>query len=115
MTVIVSDTENARIKEKGLVSTYNFIDDGIIMVDPKDALDAFGVVLSKVTARRHSEERTQQYVHVSGLLFVRILHDESGWTVFAFMGNRRLIGMNEELKLAKRQLFAQVSNYLEAD
>jgi len=113
--VIVSDTEKAREKEKGLVSTFNFIDDGIIMVDPKDALDAFGVVLTKSNVRRHSEERTQQYVHVSGLLFVRVLHDENGWTLFAFMSNRRLIGMNEELKATERQLFEQVSNYLKAN
>ena len=115
MAVTVSDLEKARIKEKGLVTVFNFVDDGIIMVDPKDALDAFGVVLSKSSHRRQSEEKVQQYVHVSGLLFVRILHDESAVTLFAFMGNRRLIGMNEDLKTAKRQLFEQVSKYLNAD
>jgi AraC-like DNA-binding protein len=115
MTVIISDAEKAIVKEKGLVTKFNFIDDGFILVDPRDALDAFGVVLTKSTTRRYSEERTQQYVHVSGLLFVRIFHDESGWTLFAFMGNRRLIGMNEELKTAKMQLFELVSSYLKTD
>jgi hypothetical protein len=115
MTVIVPDREKARNKEKGLLSMFNFIDDGIIMVHPKDALNAFGVVLSKSNVRRYSEEKTQQYVHVSGLLFVRILHDQSGWTLFAFLGNRRLIGTSEELRTTKRQLFEQVSNYLKGD
>jgi len=115
MTVVVADREKARTKEDGLISMFNFIDDGVIMVSPKDALDAFGVTLTKSNVRRQSEERTQQYVHLSGLLFVRILHDESGWTLFAFMDNRRLIGANEELRATKTQIFEQVSNYLTAD
>lgn len=89
--------EDARRKKCELVTAFNFVDDGTVMVDPRDAFEAFGVRVPTSNMwndrRLVLKEAVQQYVHSAGLLFVHIMYDENGWALFALMENRRYIGV----------------------
>jgi len=113
-SISVSSSEKATEIENALVHNFRFCNDGKYPVFAKDAEKIFGVKLT-VNGRGSAWKRAlaQQYIHRSGTLFVRLLHDIQQQSVtFIFIENRRLIGNSNQMLDSARHIFREVKQFI---
>ncbi len=106
--ITVSDSGIARAIELSLLEKFGFRDDGQYSVLTEDVERAFAVKMSmdqkSITA--------QQYLHLSGTLFVRILRDINQSVTFVFLENTPFIGNNIQLKDLVSTVFRDVHTFI---
>jgi hypothetical protein len=113
-SISVPCSEKAIEIENALVHNFRFCDDGKYHVFPKDAEKIFGVKLA-VNSRGSAWKRVlvQQYIHRTGTLFVRLLHDIQQQSVtFIFIENRRLIGNSKQMLDSTRCIFREIKKFI---
>lgn len=106
----VRTSERAKLVEEALLNKFDFCDDGIIGVFPKDT---FGVnCKTKNNGRRWATKYdAQQYINRAGTLFIRLLVDEDDSVLFVCLENRRHIGSDRNLLNSSRRLLQQIKDY----
>lgn len=114
--IFIESSENARVAEVSLTERFGFVDDGKPTVFARDVL-GFNVKLKtqEQNIRRSTMQKkaaTQQYIHLSGTMFVRLLPDTRGGTAFVILQNRVYISSSDELQLVANNLFDELQDFL---
>mmetsp|Transcript_22015 Transcript_22015/g.31932 ORF Transcript_22015/g.31932 Transcript_22015/m.31932 type:complete len:138 (+) Transcript_22015:2847-3260(+) len=99
--------------ESTISNALDFVSDGEIFTDPSHLQHIDGFVfpvvprfflVKKVLAR--------QFVHRSGVIFVRLITDEKGWTIFVIFQNRRHIGSDSDKEQLARDVFLKLNRLI---
>jgi len=110
----VHNNEHTSLLEKSLVERFGFIDDGSVMMDPKE-LDGFNDYTFPVSKfrriRKFSMFPSKQVVHKTGTIFVRVVRDEKGWGIFILHENRRYICNDDDLQRQARGVISEFRHY----
>ena len=104
----MKDQKKAKTIEAALLNTFKFVEDVKPLIYPEHVNVAFG--LKPKSGKWIRKVPAQQYVHRSGTNFIRLLHDDSGSTLFVFLENRKHITANPELA---RDTLNKVLQYVE--
>ena len=111
--ISISNPDLAYAVERALVQKFEFCDDGEHTVYSRDVEKSFAVKVSEDAIRwSRKGVQAQQYLHISGTLFVRILHDINESVTFVFLENRPLLGNNLRLEEIKLSLFRDISSFI---
>ena len=119
-TISVPNREKSQLVERALIQQFGFCDDGKKLVRSEDAEKAFGVKFRPIENKCKRSGKTilkyhawvQQYIHRSGTLFVRLLHDANQSVTLVFLENRRLIGNDTQLKFTAKSSFRAVNSFI---
>ena len=97
--------------EEALLKKFDFCDDGIIGVFPKDTFGVKCKTKNKGRRRATTKYDAQQYINRAGTLFIRLFVDEDDSVLFVCLENRRHIGSDGNLLNASRRLLQQIKHY----
>jgi hypothetical protein len=92
---------------------FQFVNDGKRYVDPVEIPAAPGFQFPILRGKR-SRVVGRQYVHRSGIAFIRAFEDEKGYTIFLWLQNRFLTGHNEEMIAAASSLLNDLKAHIAA-
>ena len=94
----------------GLIKKYNFVYDGEYWVDPigLDNINGFDFTWKK----RVKKTNTRQYIHKTGLIFVKALQDSKGCNLFFISLNRRIAKGDAQNQLVEN-IFKQIYKYIQ--
>ena len=95
----------------GLIKKYNFVYEGEYWVNPIECggINDFDFYTGD---KRAKEPNTRQYIHNSGLIFVKALQDNKGWNLFIISVNRRIAKGETHNQLAET-IFKQIYKYIQ--
>lgn len=89
-------SDKGKILEEQLNVKFQFAYDGKRWVDPVEIPAAPGFYFPIVRGKR-SRVVGRQYIHCSGIAFIRAFEDEKGHTIFLWLQNRFLTGNSEDM------------------
>ena len=99
--------------ESVLRDRFSFIDDGIYYVDPTWIARMYDFKFEVLKhSEKYKETNAQQYIHLSGTLFVRLIYDLNGYLLILLYENRRYIKDNELEEVAEK-LYHQMKQFIE--
>lgn len=101
--------------EKALTKDFDFVYDGTHMSDPNeiDSLDGFDFAINKWSIKKRKKfVPARQYLHRSGVLFMRLLRDARGCAIIITYLNSRHISGDEEQLQSARIIYYNVDQYI---
>jgi len=109
--VTIKNRNDSKIIVSALLGNFSFINDGSYVVSSSDFQDSFN--FRQLSSHKRSRRfLAQQFAHRSGTILIRSLEDDIGSTLFIFLENRRLIGMDSKLMQIARDIFAKVTMFM---
>lgn len=104
--------ESAQKVERALMENFGFCNDGKHIVYPRDVEHAFGIKVSEEGGLWSRRISVQQYIHRSGTLYIRLLHDTNKCVTFIIFENRRCTGSSVQLQNTFMSIFRDLNAYL---
>lgn len=106
-------SEKGKILEEQLNVKFQFAYDGKRWVDPVEIPAAPGFYFPIIRGKR-SRVIGRQYIHRSGIAFIRAFEDEKGRTIFLWLQNRFLTGNSEEMIAAASSLLKDLKSHIKS-
>lgn len=66
------------------------------------------------TTASNAKPMTTQYLHSSGYLFVRVIHDKKGWIALLFFENRKITSTSKAHQESARQIYQDVRTFIDS-
>lgn len=112
-SLIATETSyRGRIFEEQLQSKFQFVYDGKRWVDPTEIPGAPGFQFPMKRGKR-TRLVGRQYIHRSGVAFIRAFEDENGFALFFWLQNRFLTGNSEDMQVTAASLLRDLKDYVD--
>jgi len=107
----VRDGNISAIVCSALIHKFSFVNDGEYFVNTKE-LGGFNDFDFTQKKKYRRDPNATQFIHGTGLVFVRSIHDNKGWTLFLFFVNRR--EAKDELQIdSAHNIIRNIKNFIE--